>query len=305
MFSEPSIWHEGELEAQKRAGVTSKAERLQGMVRTSLPPAAQRFLSERQFAALGSVDGLARVWASVVVGEPGFLQAPDPRTIEIVGGWAATDPLLENIAQNHDVGMLVMDFSTRRRMRANGLAELGGDGVLRMKIEQAFSNCPRYIQARVAESDLRTGEPRQQRSEMLCDSEKQWIASADTFFIATAHPSGGVDASHKGGNPGFIHVQGDRILVIPDYNGNSIFNTLGNIHVNPRAGLVFADFEAGRTLQLTGKVTIHWERPDTEKFPGAERLLEFELEEALETENAFPLRFRLESYSPYNPAVSK
>ncbi|MGE5114319.1 MAG: pyridoxamine 5'-phosphate oxidase family protein [Acidobacteriaceae bacterium] len=305
MFSEPSIWHEGELEVQKRAGVASKAERLQGMVRQFLPPSAQHFLLERQFAVLSSVDSRGRVWASVVSGQPGFLQSSDPRTIEIAGGWAAADPALKNVAQNHDLGMLVIDFATRRRMRANGPAEFDKDGVLRMKIEQAFSNCPRYIQARLPEGRLPAGEPKQERADSLSEMQRQWIAAADTFFIATAHPSGGVDASHKGGNPGFIHVQGDRVLIIPDYNGNSIFNTLGNIHVNPRAGLVFVNFEAGRTLQLTGRITIHWERPDAQTFPGAERLLEFEVEETLETENALSVRFRLESCSPHNPRLSK
>jgi len=303
MFADIPIWHEGELEVQKRAGVASKAERLSGMVRHSLPDSARGFLVQRQFAALGSLDLARRLWASVLTGEPGFLQAPDAVTVVIHGGWSATDPLLENIAQNSDVGMLVIDFATRRRMRVNGKAERLGESIIRIHIEQAFSNCPRYIQERVPSSVLSENEPSVRCREVLSDSQVQWIGNADTFFIATAHPEGGVDASHRGGTPGFLRVEEDRRLIIPDYNGNSLFNTLGNIHLNPHAGLLFVDFESGRTLQLTGRATINWDREAAKSYPGAERLMEFDIDAVLETEHALRLGFKFERYSPYNPAL--
>lgn len=305
MFADTPIWHEGELEVQRRAGVASKAESLSGMVRHSLPDSARGFLVQRQFAVLGSVDSQRQVWASSVAGDPGFLQAPDPITIVIHGGWTATDPLLENIAKYSDVGMLAIDFATRRRMRVNGKAERLDDRIIRIHIEQAFSNCPRYIQVRTPSSSLPAAEPFAQHGVSLTDSQKQWIANADTFFITSAHPRGGVDASHRGGNPGFLHVETDRRIIIPDYNGNSLFNTLGNIHLNPHAGLLFVDFESGRTLQLTGHALINWDRDAASSYPGAERLLEFDIDELLETEHAVNLSFKLKSYSPYNPAPQR
>lgn len=303
MFADIPVWHEGEIEVQRRAGVASKAERLSGMVRHSLPDSARGFLVQRQFAVLSSIDCARQVWASVVVGEPGFLGAPDPVTVVIHGGWSATDPLIENIAQNNDLGMLVIDFATRRRMRVNGNGEFLGDEIIRVHIEQAFSNCPRYIQARAPVSVLPASEPRVQRGEALSESQKEWIRNADTFFIATTHPSGGADASHRGGNPGFIHTDGERRIIIPDYNGNSLFNTLGNIHLNPRAGLLFVDFESGRTLQLTGRAAINWDRASASSYPGAERLVQLEIEEVIETEHSLALSFKLESYSPHNPVL--
>lgn len=301
MFADIPVWHDGELEVQRRAGVASKAERLSGMVRNSLPDSARGFLLQRHFAVLGSLDSGGRVWASAVVGEPGFIQAPDSVTVVIHGGWSSTDPLLENIARNSDVGMLVIDFATRRRIRVNGKAERVGEDIIRVQIEQAFSNCPRYIQARVPSSVLPVSGSSTQRTQFLSGSQMQWIAGADTFFIASAHPRAGVDASHRGGNPGFLHVEADRWLVIPDYNGNSLFNTLGNIHLNPHAGLLFVDFESGRTLQLTGRATINWDREAASSYPGAERLVEFDIDEVLETEHALCRGFKLESYSPHNP----
>jgi uncharacterized protein len=303
MFADIPVWHEGELEVQKRAGVASKAERLSGMVRNSLPDSARGFLVQRQFAVLGSLDPVRRVWASVVAGEPGFIQAPDPVTVVIHGGWSATDPLVENTARNSDVGMLAIDFATRRRMRVNGKAERVGEGILRIHVEQAYSNCPRYIQARVPTSTFPQSEPRVERSGSLSESQKEWIAKADTLFIATAYPGGGVDASHRGGNPGFLKLEGEQRLILPDYNGNSLFNTLGNIHVNPHTGILFVDFEAGRTLQLTGRATINWDREAAGSYPGAERLVEFYIEEARETDHALHRGFKFESYSPHNPAV--
>jgi predicted pyridoxine 5'-phosphate oxidase superfamily flavin-nucleotide-binding protein len=197
----------------------------------------------------------------------------------------------------------VIDLATRRRMRINGKAERLGEDIIRVQIEQAFSNCPRYIQARVPSSVLPATPPSATRSHFLSESQKQRIASADTFFIASAHPQSGADASHRGGNPGFLHVEGDRRLVIPDYNGNSLFNTLGNIHLNPHAGLLFVNFESGRTLQLTGRATINWDRDAASLYPGAERLVEFDIDEVLETEQALRLGFKLESYSPHNPGL--
>ncbi len=113
---------------------------------------------------------------------------------------------------------------------------------------------------------------RARRAPGLAEAQRAWIRRADTFFIATSHPEAGADASHRGGMPGFVRVEGDR-LVWPDYAGNAMFNTLGNIALHPRAGLVFPDFEAGATLQLTGRAAVDWDRDRAGSFPGAERLV--------------------------------
>jgi predicted pyridoxine 5'-phosphate oxidase superfamily flavin-nucleotide-binding protein len=133
------------------------------------------------------------------------------------------------------------------------------------------------------------------------DEQRRLVSGADTFFIASAHPEGGVDASHRGGNPGFVRFLGENALEFPDYSGNTMFNTLGNIAVNPRAGLLFLDFEGGGTLQLTGEARIIWEAGRAVRFAGAERVVEFLVQEAVETRGAVPLRWRFEGYSPFNP----
>ncbi len=297
-----SVWHEGELQVQRRAGVASEAGELQGMVRPGMAPPVVAFLSQRQFAVLGSIDANERVWASVVVGNPGFIRAQDPFTVEIAGGWAAGDPLLENIRSHSSIGMLAIDFNNRRRVRINGTAQRA-DGTFRIHVQQVFSNCPKYIQARIPAEMSAGAASSSASSATLTESQKEWISGADTLFIASSHPQHGTDASHRGGNPGFIHVESGNRLVIPDYSGNNLFNTLGNIQLNPKAGLLFVNFETGATLQLTGKAGINWDEAARVGFEGGQRLLEFEIEEVRETQHGAPLRFEFRTFSPFNPVL--
>ena len=141
------------------------------------------------------------------------------------------------------------------------------------------------------------------RSDSLGEDLQHWIGRADTFFVASAHPEGGADASHRGGFPGFVRVVDGRTLTWPDYDGNRMFNTLGNLVENPRAGLLFLDFENGRTLQLSGTASASWDPERAAEYPGAQRLVDLALEEAVVTDNATALRWRFLDYSPENPWV--
>jgi predicted pyridoxine 5'-phosphate oxidase superfamily flavin-nucleotide-binding protein len=136
------------------------------------------------------------------------------------------------------------------------------------------------------------------------DEQRRLILNADTFFIASAYPEGGADASHRGGNPGFVWFLNGNTLEFPDYSGNTMFNTLGNIAVNPSAGLLFLDFEGGGTLQLTGEARIVWDVGRAAGFAGAERVVEFRVQEAVEIQSSIPLRWQFQGYSPFNPAES-
>ena len=88
---------------------------------------------------------------------------------------------------------------------------------------------------------------------------------------------------------------------IPDYSGNNMFQTLGNIAADPRVGLLFVDFDTGTTLQLTGKARLLWDRPDFAELKGAERAVEIQIEEIVETQGHGPLGWRFREYSPFNP----
>ncbi|HEU0007536.1 MAG TPA: pyridoxamine 5'-phosphate oxidase family protein [Terriglobia bacterium] len=299
-----SMYHTGELSVQERAGVREMAARIGRSIGYTIPPAARNFLGRQPIVVVGSVDAGQRVWASLLTGFPGFLRAVNEHTVRINARPAAGDPLGDNLAANSQVGLSAIEFATRRRMRLNGRAEVGTDGTITIHAQQVYSNCPKYIQSRIWKRRLPETNPTSvvRRQSNLAEEQQGWIREADTFFIASHHPEGGTDASHRGGHPGFVRVLNSHRLVWPDYAGNTMFQTLGNIAVNPRAGLLFVDFEKGRTLQLTGRARIIWDQERTAESPGAERLVEFDVDQAVEIAEAHPLEWRLVGYSPENPA---
>lgn len=294
-------YHEGELAVQRRAGVGSDGLPAEAMYRAFMPAGVQRFLFSQQFAVFATRDADDRVWASMRSGPSGFLRPLDESALEIAGYSHSGDPLLANLATHPEAGMIVIHLAARHRIRLNGTAQAHPDGRIVLSTRQVYGNCPQYIQARaVIGSDDVFPEPARSGTE-LDQRQRQLIEKADTLFIATAHPHSGADASHRGGKPGFVCVETEKRLLFPDYRGNNMFNTLGNIASNPRTGLLFPDFQAGSALQLSGNARILWADPRMEHFAGALRLVEFDIERLIDLPQATRLRFEFRSYSPLLP----
>lgn len=304
-MSSNSPFHEGELAVQRRAGVQAMARRVGNGIQPFLTLPFAAFLHEQQMAVIGSTDPLGRLWASIVVGNPGFIEVQSSTLVQVHALPPATDPLLENLLVNPQVGMLVIQLENRQRVRVNGTATLYPNG-LEISTQEVYGNCPKYIQSRQIELRAEAVSPdsvKVYRTNALTPTQQRWIARADTFFLASAHPEWGTDSSHRGGNPGFIQVADPTHLMVPDYAGNMMFNTLGNIAANPYIGLLFVDFDSGSTLQLTAKAEIVWAPDAIAHFPGAERLLEITIAEVIETPEVLPLHSTLLSYSRHNPIV--
>ncbi|HUA36585.1 MAG TPA: pyridoxamine 5'-phosphate oxidase family protein [Candidatus Binataceae bacterium] len=297
------VFHAGELEIQKRVGVRDIADDVGGGIMETIPDSIAEFLKRRPFAIIGTVDSGHRAWASVVTGEPGFIKVPEPRTLKLESLPPPGDPLLANLAAESHAALIAIDLLKARRVRINGKA-LVDDGAIWMTTEQVYANCPRYIQERMvvsAEPQTRSAKVEIRRSSSLSPSQREQIAAADTFFIASEHPDSGADVSHKGGNPGFVRVIDERHLGIPDYNGNRMFNTLGNLLVNPKAGLLFIDFKSGRTLQISGSASVDFDSKRARDFAGAERVLDFQIDEIIDNSAGFPLTAKFRQFSRYNP----
>lgn len=294
-------WHEGELFLQREAGVEDSGLLRRG-VRDHLTPVFMQFMAAQRMAVGATLDGRDWVWASILAGAPGFLRAADDRTIELNASSAAEARIVPHLRVHPTIGLLVLDPETRRRIRVNGTAEVTANGAITVRVRESFGNCQQYVQKRVvspAREPVDGGvEPRVAR--VLTGVQRQWISRADTFFIASHHPTAGADASHRGGKPGFVHAVDPAKVIFPDYSGNNMFQTLGNLRVNPRSGLLFVDFETGRTLQLTGSARVSAEAP-SESYPGALRLIEYHVERAIEFERGSALRAVLVEYSPFNP----
>ena len=302
------IFHAGELEIQRRAGVAAVAARVgQANLVDGLPPGFAEFLAERFFVVVGSADPDGQVWASLLIGPPGFIRTVDSRHLVLTPGPLGGDPLQRSLdAGPTAVGLLAIDAATRRRIRVNGAAQLTPDGGLVIEVSQAFGNCPKYIQRRAPASLIDDGEVGQARirTSSLDGPQSRLVSAADTFFIASLHPDRGADASHRGGRPGFVRVGPDgRSLTFPDYTGNSMFQTLGNLQVDGRAGLLFIDWEGGDTLQLSGRGVVVWDADTVAVWPGAERVIQFTIDAVEQHQRALPLRWELIERHRLNPPV--
>lgn len=296
-------YHEGEIEAQARAGVREMAERVGRSIRETIPPAAAAFLAEQPIVVAAGRDGAGRVWASLLVGPPGFLRPLDERTLRIAAEPPPGDPLCGAFIEGAPIGLVAIELATRRRMRLNGAIARRGRGELVVRADEVYSNCPKYIQARELEGagGAAPAGRSARRSAALEPGQRRWIEAADTFFVASAHPERGADASHRGGPAGFARLDGHGRIVFPDYAGNTMLQTLGNITASPAAGLLFIDFERGATLQVTGRARIVWDAEETARHPGAERLVVFEPGEVVETSGAHAVRWGAPEPSPFNP----
>jgi predicted pyridoxine 5'-phosphate oxidase superfamily flavin-nucleotide-binding protein len=101
------------------------------------------------------------------------------------------------------------------------------------------------------------------------DDDRAFIQRCPMFFIATADAQGYPDCSYKGGLPGFVRVLDERTLAIPDYDGNGMYRSWGNVLVNPHVGLLFLDFENPRRIRVNGTAQVSHDDPLLAEFPGA------------------------------------
>ncbi|MFS2198129.1 pyridoxamine 5'-phosphate oxidase family protein [Pseudomonas sp. Pseusp3] len=296
-----SPWHAGEKQLQAHVGVAERMEAFgRKVIRSEMPDQHRTFYQQLPFMLYGAVDADGHPWASILEGQPGFAQSPEPGLLQFHSLPALDDPA--QLSDGSAIGLLGIELHTRRRNRINGhVRALTTDGFA-VTVDQSFGNCPQYIQLRqfhsvpLADPSTRIA----QHFSELDDAAMATIAEADTFFVASYVDVDGersVDVSHRGGQSGFVHVEGNR-LTIPDFAGNLHFNTLGNLLLNPRAGLLFIDFNSGDLLQLSGRTEIILEGPQVEAFQGAERLWTIDVEQVVRRPAALALRWRFDGVSP-------
>lgn len=303
----PSPFHEGEVTLQRTVGVAERLEQFgRRVIRDHMPDQHRTFYRQLPFIVLGAVDGAGDAWATLVAGYPGFMTSPDPRRLQFTTEADPADPATAGLGDGAAVGLLGIELHTRRRNRMNGTVRLHDDGLL-VEVGQSFGNCPKYIQARepVWTPAAVPGQVMHQGSG-LDDGARALIRAADTFFIATAHPEAataheprhGVDVSHRGGAPGFVKVEGDR-LTVPDFMGNQFFNTLGNLAVHPLAGLLFMDFERGDRLYVAAHASVVWDGAELAAFAGAQRLMRLDVTHAVHVQGGLPLQWGPAERSPH------
>ena len=315
----PSGWaldesplHEGERLIQQQLGVARKMEiAARHGIRRYMPDQHREFFEQLPFIVVGSVDSDGQPWASLLCNPPGFIQSPDPTHLIVHALPDAQDPLFTLLNNGSLIGMLGIQPHTRRRNRANGRI-IRSAAALHIEVMQSFGNCPKYIQARQCDYQLHAPlqTPQVVIARTLDKAMLEIIHHSDMFFIASAHPGAaqsahepllaqhGVDVSHRGGKPGFVKVEGDS-LIVPDYIGNFFFNTLGNLLLNPRAGLVFIDFIHGTLLHLSVDAAIIEDDAAMRQYPGAQRLLQFTIKQVRHVRRQLPLHWSGWEISPH------
>ena len=305
-----SPFHSGELAVQERAGEAAIARRNGSAISGKVMAGARPFLTQQPMIVFSSSDEESAMWASIVFGRPGFLASEDGTSLDIDLNQAlvdSRDPVWANIRREKRLGSLVIELASRRRIRINGPARLDESHHLRIDVEESFPACPKYItrrHVRIASVETLEADGPPASGTGLNEVPFATFSNADTMFVATRSDEGGYDVSHRGGLPGFVKVTGPLTIQWPEYPGNSMFNTLGNLVQNPKAGLAIPDFKRGVILQLTGSAVTLWDQSDAaKKTGGTPRFVEMTV--AWWQELAFPSDLRAEflDYSPFNPPV--
>lgn len=292
-------FHEDERAAQALAGQAAG----RAAIRPFMPDQHRSFFALLPYLFVATLDSRGWPMASVLTGDVGFVQSPDSATLRIAAQPAADDPAAANFVADAEVGLIGLDFTTRRRNRANGRLVAVDDG-LKVHITQSFGNCAQYIQTRTPTPRTTSGLPIEPL-DALDEAARGLIAASDTFFVASRSRAaigaeGGLDMSHRGGRPGFVEVL-DGTLAIPDFRGNRFYNTLGNLLGDPRAGLIFIDFSQGDILQLQGTVAIDWHPAGGPT--GTERVWRFRIERGWRRRGALPFAWTFGAYAPTSLAT--
>jgi predicted pyridoxine 5'-phosphate oxidase superfamily flavin-nucleotide-binding protein len=102
------------------------------------------------------------------------------------------------------------------------------------------------------------------------DDDRAFIEARDMFFISTADEEGRPQCSYKGGDPGFVRVVDEHTIAFPNYDGNGMYLTAGNMLVNPHVGMLFIDFERRKRMRLNGVASVDENDPLLAEYPEAQ-----------------------------------
>lgn len=296
-----SPFHLGEQQIQQRLGVRDKLEAIgRKVIRDHMPDQHREFFATLPWVLVGSLDDDGQPQASVLWGDTGFLHSPQPKRLRINAQPEVDDPLTTNLREGASLGLLGIELPTRRRNRMNGRVTAPRQDGFAVDVRESFGNCPKYIQLRHWKYQARQPGPLYQGEGL----DQRWLdlaLTSDTLFIASRHERD-VDISHRGGPSGFVRLGTDGRLWLPDYSGNLMFNTLGNLLLEPRCALLWVDFSSGDLLHLEAQAELVWpEQYPEPAAPGSERQIALTPGRWRLRKTRLPLAFGPAEPSPYLP----
>lgn len=307
---EHSPWHKGETQIQAALGITERMAKMgQLLIRDFMPDEHREFFTQLEFIVLSALDETGRVWPFIWSGQVGFITSPDPTHLVIERGPLSGQPEGLLLQVGDKISLLGIVPETKRRNRMNGTILRADSQKIKVKVDQSYGNCPKYIHVRAKGRHTKAG-PVQDRT-ILNEEDKTHITAADTLFIASrapqlgTDPRHGIDVNHRGGLPGFVKLLDDNTVIIPDYAGNNFFNTFGNILQDPRTGLMIPNFETGDILTLNGQAKVVLEDHESSEKFGSHRYIIFTPDKIRRADSAFPFIHALTEYSKNPPQPQK
>ena len=304
-------FHIGEIEVQELVGERDAAILNGRLYEDSIMVPAHKFLSQLSFLVISSEAEDSSLPISFLFGPPGFLQALDNGKRLAISLASHDnldiDPALKVLRDGKRIGALAIDLSTRKRLRINGKVTNFTNEQLVIEVDESYPNCPKYIQKRtleIAENQQRKSIGEITQGSILTSQIQDLIRKADTFFVSSLNPTGHADASHRGGLPGFINIIDENRLAIPDYAGNSLFNTFGNFKINSQAGIVVWDFEQSAFLHLFGHAELNLHSKNNfGPTGGTGRWWYFQPKAWIHQKVNLPFIIKFHENSPFNPDI--
>lgn len=301
------VFHEGQLAVQRITGEEEIAKMRIPMISSMLHPRSIAFIEHQVLAFLGTEDATGALWLSLLVGERGFISVPSLQEIKMNLAQIKSskeDIFFQNIKTKSTVGILFHEAARRARYRAWGNVQ-ETEGHLSFDIKMGYPSCPKHIQREQIEVSEKPVDlsPQHVNGTTLGEEEKAWILGSHTFFITTQTKKGDIESSHRGGDPGFIEILENGSIRVPDYLGNSMFSTLGNIYENPKAALLFIDYTKGETLQLSGIAELQFDQNSEKDFYTSGetgRFWIFQTKQWIRTKNHHQVNTNFIDFSPFN-----
>jgi NAD(P)H-flavin reductase len=331
-FYQDMPWHDGEL-------AMAKAMRVPDMDNPTFPTLSPQLANHARIApliAIGTLDKQGRPWTTLWGGERGISQPiaqgilgircqvvrqHDPVVEELVGKEGNGEVVREE-GIGRMVSGLTIDLETRKRTKLYGRMIAGALSMredeatesrqhiaevqLVLKIEQSLGNCPKYLNKKhieLADSNPTLVSDGPQLPQRALDL----LSKADLFFLSSANHGQDMDTNHRGGPPGFVRVISNdstgTVLCYPEYSGNRLYQTLGNLKVNPVVGICVPDFDTGDMLYLTGTTDILVGPDAANLLPRSNLAIKIALTAARYVATALPFRGTPGELSPYNPVV--
>ncbi|KAK3316091.1 hypothetical protein B0H66DRAFT_277377 [Apodospora peruviana] len=326
-------WHPGEVAAHALLKV--QTSRQYNPTNSGLAYSHGYRVSESPLVAVGTLDVQGRPWTSLLGGEKGFARpvaknvlamqslvdsVHDPVVRAFFSGAGEKGEEIARLETGKMMSGLSVDLETRDRVKVAGkmvvascAASNNEVGVMRkmqmaMVVEEALGNCPKYMNRK----EIRAHLP---RPELVSDGELplppqalKLLEKADMFFLSTTNGET-MDTNHRGGEAGFVRVLSNDaeevVLVYPEYSGNQLYQSLGNLQVRPLIGVVVPDYETSDVLYLTGETELLVGGKAAEMMPHAKVVVKIIVKEARFVRDGLSFRGTKIDQSPYNPPVRR